>query len=235
MNKFEAARLEEIEYHEKFYQEVELFQPGTWLARPVRVVMESLAMLNSNEVSILDLGCGVGRNSIPLAQQLSRGKVVCVDLLKTALSILKDNSKKYKVEQFIIPVLADVEHYEVELNTFNLIVACSCLEHVSSEETFIDVVNRMKAGTKDEGINCILMSTEVRELDIANNEEQEGNIELNLTMNRTFELLNDLYRDWHIIKTSTLPQEIREIKGGKEVSFKSNWITFVARRRDGII
>jgi methylase of polypeptide subunit release factors len=68
MNTFNRARRKEIEYHEKFYAETELFQPGSWLSRPVKVVLESLPQ--KDNIQVLDLGCGVGRNSIPIAQQI---------------------------------------------------------------------------------------------------------------------------------------------------------------------
>jgi 2-polyprenyl-3-methyl-5-hydroxy-6-metoxy-1,4-benzoquinol methylase len=71
MSVFNQARRKEIEYHEKFYAETKLFQQGSWLSRPVQVVLANLSRLEKDNLQILDLGCGVGRNSIPIAQQNS--------------------------------------------------------------------------------------------------------------------------------------------------------------------
>lgn len=229
MNHFETARLEEMAYHEDFYRQHQIFQPGSWLAKPVKTVMDAFELLNGRQTSILDLGCGVGRNSIPLAQKLVEGNVICVDLLETALSILIENARNYDVEQFIAPVHADAEHFLITPDSFDFIVACSCLEHVSTEEALIKVLNGMQTGTRKDGVHCILMSTEVRELDLRRKAEEEGNIELNLGTDKAFEVLHLLYKDWEILKSFAVPQKIIERKRGREIEFKSNWITFVAR------
>ena len=69
------------DYHIRFIQELDL----------------------SKEDSVLDLGCGVGRNSIPIAEKLKHrnGKVVCVDILDSALNNLIKYSKKHLISQFI--------------------------------------------------------------------------------------------------------------------------------------
>ncbi|MFB9277658.1 class I SAM-dependent methyltransferase [Cohnella cellulosilytica] len=237
MNKFNRARAEEIKYHESFYLESTLFEPGTWLARPVKIVLEMLDRLNSPNLRILDLGCGVGRNSIPMAQKIKEhhGTITCVDLIPTAIDLLIANAEKFKVQDQIVAEVADAEGYNIPPCEFDYIVACSCLEHVSSVEAFKTVVKRMIAGTKDNGINTILMSTEIKETDIETQQVAEGLIELNLETEKTFMLLEDLYRDWEILHKRTLPQTMRETKYGKEIEFQSNWITFAARRREAIV
>ncbi|RKP57960.1 class I SAM-dependent methyltransferase [Cohnella endophytica] len=236
MNKFIQARTEEIKYHETFYSYNVLFEPGTWLAKPVKIVMDMLELFNHNEIQILDLGCGVGRNSIPIAQKLKnhQGIITCVDLIPTAIEHLIENSKKYDVHNQIIAEIADAELFLIKPNGFDYIIACSCLEHLSSVDAFRIVVNRMIEGTKENGINTILMSTEIEELDIETGEINEGLIELNLKTEETFALLQELYEDWEILFKRYLPQTIDEMKYGKEIEFRSNWITFVARRKGGI-
>ncbi|WP_254450653.1 class I SAM-dependent methyltransferase [Cohnella herbarum] len=176
MNKFIQARTEEIKYHESFYLESTLFEPGTWLARPVKIVLKMLDLLNNPNIRILDLGCGVGRNSIPIAQIVKNlnGMITCVDLIPTAIDLLIENSRKYNVQDQIIAEVADAEEYLITPREFDYIVACSCLEHVSSVEALKMVVNRMITGTKDNGINAILMSTEVKEIDIETQETADG-------------------------------------------------------------
>ncbi|MFC5406639.1 class I SAM-dependent methyltransferase [Cohnella soli] len=236
MNNFIQARSEEIKYHESFYTENDLFEPGTWLAKPVKVVLEMLELLNLNRIRVLDLGCGVGRNSIPIAQILKNhnGTITCIDLIPTAIDILVENSKKYDVDNQILPEVADAESFSILPNEFDYIVSCSCLEHVSSVEAFRKVVKRMIDGTKERGINTILMSTEIEEIDIETGKISEGLIELNLKTEEAFSYLQELYKDWEILIERNLPQALNEVKYGKEIEFRSNWITFVARRKGGI-
>lgn len=61
-------------------------------------------------MSVLDLGSGIGRNSIPLAKSLKRrdGRVACVDLLESAIKKLIDYSKEYEVQQYIETRISDI-------------------------------------------------------------------------------------------------------------------------------
>lgn len=193
-------------------------------------------MLNPNGIRILDLGCGVGRNSIPMAQSVKNygGTITCIDLIPTAIDLLVENAKKYNVSNQILSEVADAETFSITPNEFDYIISCSCLEHVSSIDSFRTVVNQMIDGTTQLGVNTILMSTEIKELDIETGKISEGLIELNLMTDEAFSILKELYKDWEIIVERTLPQSIKELKYGKEIEFRSNWITFVARRRGGI-
>jgi SAM-dependent methyltransferase len=231
VNAFNRARRKEIEYHDKFYAETELFQPGSWLSRPVKVVLENLPQ--KNNLQVLDLGCGVGRNSIPIAQQIKahKGKVHCIDLLPSAIKLLNQYAEHFGVTDTITAQAVDVENFSIKKATFDYIVACSCLEHVSSEKVFQAKLEEMKAGTIDCGINCILMSTDVREIDVLTGEEQEGLIELNLTTDKAFAYLEKVYTDWNISMRKSVQQEIKEEKDGRNIIFRSNWITFVAHNR----
>jgi hypothetical protein len=92
-------------------------------------------------------------------------------------------------------------------------------------------LQEMKAGTKDGGINCILMSSEVKEIDVLSGDEQEGLIELNLSTEQAFSYLRKLYSDWDVFIEKSVQQEIQEERDGNEIIFRSNWITFVAQNR----
>src|SRR5690554_5037741 len=104
-------REEEKKYHEQYFEENRLYEEDTWLEEPDHRVLEFLSLLDNKEpLQILDLGCGVGRNSIPMAELVknSGGRVLCVDLLKTALDQLGIYSKQYGVESSITTHPADI-------------------------------------------------------------------------------------------------------------------------------
>ena len=55
-----------------------------------------------NNLQVLDLGSGVGRNSIPIAKNKNTsGTVTCVDLLNSALTKLQIYSKEHDVFEAI--------------------------------------------------------------------------------------------------------------------------------------
>lgn len=71
MNRIQTIRSKEKAYHDHCYDNYQLFEQGSWLYKPVRTILETFTTLHeTEEINILDLGCGVGRNSIPLAKAL---------------------------------------------------------------------------------------------------------------------------------------------------------------------
>jgi len=232
LNIYDRAREKEKSYHEKLYEEAVLFEPGSWLAKPVQTVLDHLDLLPFPDMRVLDLGCGVGRNSIPVAQRIqsAKGKVICVDLLPSAIDKLVQYAALYGVSSSIEALAADVEHYEIAEVSYHYIIACSCLEHLSSEEAFVSKVKQMQAGTVDQGIHCIMMSTEVKEIDRETGFEEEGLIELNLSTERAFSILDELYSEWEILTRRQVQQDIQEVKEGRDVLFRSQWMTFTARK-----
>ncbi|WP_339218461.1 class I SAM-dependent methyltransferase [Paenibacillus sp. FSL W7-1332] len=232
MDIFNRARQKEILYHETLYEETVLFQPGSWLAKPVQTVLDHLELLSFHETRVLDLACGVGRNSIPVAQRIlaANGQVVCVDLLPSAVEKLRQYAVLHGVSSNLEAIVADVEHYDIAVDTYHYVIACSCLEHMSSEDAFVSKIEQMKAGTVHQGIHCIMMSTEVKEIDQETGLEEEGLIELNLSADRAFSMLDDLYSEWEILTRRQVQQDIQEVKDGRDILFRSQWITFTARK-----
>jgi 2-polyprenyl-3-methyl-5-hydroxy-6-metoxy-1,4-benzoquinol methylase len=81
-------RAQEKKYHDECYEQHPLFEPGSWLHKPVRTVLELMPLAcDKPGAKVLDLGAGVGRNTIPLAQYVAPrgGEVVAVDLLDSAI------------------------------------------------------------------------------------------------------------------------------------------------------
>ncbi|MEC0091068.1 class I SAM-dependent methyltransferase [Paenibacillus macquariensis] len=86
---FDAARKAEAIYHNELYSAHEILEPGTWMSKPNPVVMELLdrLLLHKDQLTVLDLGCGAGRNTIPIAMRLQEtdSKVFGLDLLSEAV------------------------------------------------------------------------------------------------------------------------------------------------------
>lgn len=233
---FKKAREMEETYHRKFYQEHDLYEEGTWMAGPMPIVMETLDRLTAfkDQLTVLDLGAGAGRNTIAIAEKLreTKSRIVAVDLLEEAVDSLNDHAAKYQVDHLITAEQADIEHYEIEPNKYDYIAACSCLEHVSSEEALHQVLDRMQAGTKTGGIHLITMSTGVEEVKLPNLESVKPLIELNLPTQYAEDLLTHRYEDeWDIIFTERVTQAIPEDKYDEPTEFRCQLLRFAARKR----
>ncbi|WP_440895727.1 class I SAM-dependent methyltransferase [Amphibacillus sp. Q70] len=232
MNRIEKIRKEEKKYHDYCYENYKLFEQGSWLYKPVKTVMDLLPLLNNENIQVLDLGSGVGRNSIPIAQAIKdrNGKVVCVDLLDIALSKLEQYSKMYQVDQVIETVKADIGHYQITKNEYDLIIAVSTLEHVETEAIFESVIKQMALGTKTGGINCLIVNSQVEEFDLESNRTIDAMMEVNLKTETMINKLNQIYVGWEVLNQLVKPLEYKIIRNGKEILLKTNAITYVVRK-----
>ena len=234
MNRIEFIRNEEKKYHDDCYENNKLFEEGSWLYKPVKTITNLLPLFDNKEnLIVLDLGCGVGRNSIPIAEAIKQrnGKIICVDLLDSALDNLKRYSKQYRVEEVIRTEKADIGNYKIKPNEFDFIVAVSSLEHVQSETIFEEVVLQMAEGTRSNGINCIIVNSEVEEVNIETNEKLDALIEVNLSTKEIMRKLNGIYIDWEIINLLVKPLEYKIIRNELPILLKTNAITYVVRKR----
>ncbi len=198
--------------------------------------MDLIPLLEDKEnLKILDLGAGVGRNSIPIAKALKKNgvKVVCVDLLDSAINHLRNNSKQHDVEQEIIPVKADIDNYKIFQDTYDLILAVSSLEHISNEPMLDQVLDHVAEGTEIGGINGIIINSEVQEIDRETGKKLEAFIELNLSTKEIIEKLKKHFHDWKWLKQIVRPQEYLIKREEREVILKTKAITFIARKRKG--
>ncbi|MGF7050751.1 2-polyprenyl-3-methyl-5-hydroxy-6-metoxy-1,4-benzoquinol methylase [Paenibacillus sp. DS2015] len=226
-------RTEEKKYHDFCYDNYSLFEPGSWLHKPVKTVIDLLEEYKDKEyLSVLDLGSGVGRNSIPIAQSMKNrnGKVVCVDLLESAIDKLHDNSQKSGVEQFIVTRLSDIEQFTIEQEEYDIIIAVSALEHVSSERTLANKLNEMTFGTRKSGANCIIIGSNIQEVNLENGQDLDPMFEVNITTERMLELLDHQYATWEIQKRFVKKLEYDINRNGQSVKLITDCITFVAKK-----
>ncbi|MNK57862.1 arsenite S-adenosylmethyltransferase [compost metagenome] len=232
--KFEEARKAEETYHSKLYNEKEILEPGTWMSEPIPLVMELQDRLlqYKKDIVIMDLGSGAGRNTIPLALKLkgSSSRVIGIDLLDEAVNKLRENAAEYGVEQLVEAQKGDAEHTDFGDEEYDYIIACGCLEHVSSEEAFVQVLERMKQGTRLGGIHCIGMNTNIQEVEMNSGKELETLIELNLSSTKAVQILERVYQDWNVLEQKAVLQSIEEEKYEVPSEFRAQSITFAAQR-----
>ncbi|WP_144488275.1 class I SAM-dependent methyltransferase [Bacillus sp. ABP14] len=233
MNRIDHIRNEEKKYHEICYEQYKLFEAGSWLYKPVKTVMDLMDYFEEQyNMQVLDLGSGVGRNSIPIAQKMKNasGTVTCVDLLDSALTKLQIYSKEHDVFEVIKTEQAAIENYYIQPNTYDYIIAVSSLEHVQSEEDLKNVLHSMKKGTKIGGINCLIINSNIQEIDLHTKEELDALIEINLPTDNMIHLLKSIYKDWQEIKVEIKELAYNIVRNERHIQLKTNAITFVVQK-----
>ncbi|MCU5376058.1 class I SAM-dependent methyltransferase [Bacillus cereus] len=233
MNRINYIRHEEKKYHELCYEQYKLFETGSWLYKPVKTVMDLMEYFEGqNNLQVLDLGSGVGRNSIPIAQKIKNasGTVTCVDLLDSALTKLQIYSQEHDVFEVIKTEQAAIENYYIQPDTYDYIIAVSSLEHVQSEEDLKNVLHSMKKGTKNDGINCFIINSNIQEIDLHTKEELDALIEINLPTEDMIHLLKSIYKDWQEIKVEIKELAYDIVRNERHIQLKTNAITFVVQK-----
>lgn len=230
------ARLETVSYHQAFYANNDLFQPGSWLHKPAPMIINATEHLDSgNEFKILDLGCGIGRHAIPLAKQFREQgvSIIAVDLLKEALSLLHQNSEKHGVAELITSVSADVEEFDIYPAHYDYILSCSCIEHVSSMESFQRIVQNILHGTAPAGVNCLMTNANVEEYEVESGLQLTPLIECRLKTDWLCSFFKETYASWQIIDFSVNQYSETVQRNGKEVRWSADFVGISAKKPSG--
>lgn len=231
MREFDAIRSAEIEYHDAFYKSTKLYEPGSWIGKPVANVMEAFELIDSSKpLKILDLGSGVGRNAIAIAQKSIDGTVVdCVDLLPSAIEILNDNAKVYNVKDKINGIVSTIEDYQIN-KEYDFIIGVSTLEHVNDEAAFKKVLKNIKNHLVINGVACLIINSEVQEKDIETGELLVPQFEVNMLTKDMQKLVHDIFVGFEFVKEEIKLLNYRINRAGKDVNLSTNAVTFIIRR-----
>lgn len=142
-----SIRESERNSHIELYSSEELYKEGSWLNKPIKTVTDLFSLFEDcTEFRALDLGSGVGRNSIAIAKQFQdmSCRVDCVDILELAIEKLLENAKRFGAEECIHGVISPIEEFQIVPKTYDLILAVSALEHIDSKEAFVWKLEEMQ-------------------------------------------------------------------------------------------
>ena len=229
----EEIRAAEVRSHIEVYSTHRLFEPGSWLSKPVRTVMDVLPLYQEVlEFRCLDLGCGVGRNAIPVAKHFSKinCQVDCVDILPLAIDRLLENAEIHGVEKEIHAILSPIEDFNIPEAAYDLILAVSALEHCGDENAFRNVLRHIRKGTRPGGSACLIINSGVREQDARTGEELVPQFEMNLETAALNKLLGESFQDWQVLKHTVQHQQYAIPRGERAVLLSTDVVTFVARK-----
>lgn len=226
-------RESERKSHTEIYMNEELYNTNSWLQKPIKTVREiSLLFDDYNELRVLDLGCGVGRNSIYIAERFKNKNCVvdCVDLLEIAIEKLMKNAKEHNVVPNINGIIKSIEEFKIDTYSYDFIMAISALEHIETEEFFLKKLDEIKNGLRENGIVCLVINSNVKEINLNTNEIIDAQFEVNLSTEKLQEYLNEVFKGWSLLKSSNIEQEYNIPRESFVSHLHTNVVTYVVRK-----
>ena len=233
-NRLKQIRESEKQSHIEMYSNSELYKEGSWLRKPIKTVLDIIPLFNDySELNVLDLGCGVGRNCIAVAQSFKNipCKIDCVDILDLAIEKLYENAEELGVASGINGIVESIEDYPVGENKYDLVLAVSALEHIDSEQSFLSKLSEINKGIKKNGIVCLVINSDVKETDKSTGEEIPAQFEVNLQTEKLQAVLKEKFSDFEIMKTAVSEQQYDIPRGDIISDLKTKVVTFVARKK----
>ena len=154
--------------------------------------------------------------------------MVCVDLLDTAVEKLRHYSKEFNVEQIIVAHKGDIANFDI--HEYDYIVAVSSLEHVDSRDTLEKVLINMRNGTNTNGVNCIIVNSEIEEVDLETGAKMEALMEVNISTKEMLDTLRRIYTAWEEVLVLSKPLEYQITRQETSVLLKTTATTFAVQK-----
>lgn len=233
MESINQIRQAEAASHTDTYTFHKLFAPGSWMAKPVKTVLDLLPYYAAySQFHGLDLGCGVGRNCIPIAQQLHDipCRIDCVDILPLAIEKLQENAHHYYVSGTIHGIVSSIDDYTIARDSYDLILAISALEHVAGKDIFLSKLTDIYRGLRSGGIACLVINTDVHEQEKTSREPLVPQFEVNLPTEEMLRLLQEVFHGWPVIRQTVVPQRYNIPRESGLSDLETNVVTWVVRK-----
>lgn len=232
-DRIRKIRQAEAVSHTEAYSNNKLFSPGSWLAKPVKTVLELLPEFTDYaEFHALDIGSGVGRNSIPVAQYFRdiRCRIDCIDILDLAIQKLYENARHFGAADAINGIVIPIDAYRIKAESYDLIMAISALEHIESKDAFINKLTEIRDGLRAGGIGCFIVNTSVMEYNKATGMSLNPQFEVNLQTEELKEEIESLFSDFKILKHTVVHQKYDIPRANCVAALETAVVTYVVRK-----
>lgn len=231
--RLKRIRESERKSHIEIYTDAKLYATDSWLKKPIKTVRDIVPLFEEHSsFRVLDLGSGVGRNSIYVAECFRDKDCVvdCVDLLEVAIEKLLENAREHNVEASIRGIQKSIEDFTIEGDTYDFIMAVSALEHIDTEESFQNKLREISEGLREKGVVCLVINSEVREKNADTGEAVDAQFEVNIPTVKMQKYLQEVFEGWDVLKTTVSAQEYDIPREGFVSRLSTNVVTFVARK-----
>ncbi len=232
-NRLNEIRESERKSHIEIYSNEELFHTESWLKKPIKTVRDLLPLFKAySELTVLDLGSGVGRNCIAIAREYQSIHCVieCVDILDIAIEKLYANAEEYGVKSNIQGIIKPIEDFAIEKGKYDLILAISALEHTDTEASFINKLNEMRDGIRENGVVCLVVNSNVREYDKKTGQNVPAQFEVNMHTDKLQDILRTTFAGWRVLKESAVEQQYDIPREFGMSDLHTRVVTYVARK-----
>ncbi len=230
-SRLKQIRESEMKSHIEIYTNSELYKDGSWLRKPIKTIMDIIPFFDDySELNVLDLGCGVGRNCIAIAERFKNipCRIDCVDILQLAIEKLYENAEKYGVTSNINGLTQSIEDFRIVNNKYDLIIAVSALEHIDSEQSFFSKLEEISKGIRKSGIVCLVINSDITETDKSTGKQIPAQFEVNLPTQSLQAALQEEFADFKVIKTTVSEQQYDIPREHVISELNTKVVTFVA-------
>ena len=111
-----------------------------------------------------------------------------------------------------------------------MIIAVSALEHVDNVESFKNKLTEISKGTKENGIVCLIINSQITEINKENRLPLIPQFEVNLKTQELIDLLNVAFDGWEIIKNTVRNQKYDIPRENCVSDLTTDVVTYVARK-----
>jgi SAM-dependent methyltransferase len=189
--------------------------PCFWGREPGSLVRKLEALIGDfTKLEVLDVGCGEGKNASFLTTKGAR--VRAVDVSRYAI---ENGKKTFGTPPGLSWEVGDVRTVELEVFTYDIVVAYGLLHCLASEAEVLGTIKRLKSATKLGGFNIVCCF---------NDRYQDLSAHPGLTPTLlTHSGIVDAYRDWEIIVSTD--SDLVEAHPDNEISHRHSLTRLIAR------
>lgn len=231
--KISRIRENEKKSHTMIYSNEKLYETDGWLKKPIQAVKNITTLFEEyKKIRVLDLGCGIGRNSIYVCEKFQNIDCIvdCVDILPVAIEKLLEYATERGVLSSINCIIESIEEYHIVNNKYDLIMAVSALEHVDTMQSFLRKLTEIKDGLRKGGVALLIINSEITESDNTTGEILEAQFEINISTSQLQEILNTTFESFDTLKNSEVKQEYVVPRENCHSRLKTTVVTYIVKK-----
>ena len=127
-------------------------------------------------------------------------------------------------------IVSAIDDYEISVDSCDLILAVSALEHIASQADFEKKLCEIRDGLRLGGVACLIVNSGVLEHDKATGQKLPPQFEVNLPTSQMQDLLENTFAGWQVIKHTIVHQKYDIPRENGVADLETDVITYVVRK-----